>query len=854
MGKCVSKSPQNESPPRSREISSPSFRAPSPESVGNLSLQPNLKKDTNTKALILTSLSKNPLFRDLDRFELEVIYSRFSYGVATAGTVLFEQGSVGSSFFIIQSGKVDVIVNGIKKGTLSRECCFGELALLSDSIRKATIKTVTKCSFWVLDREDFLNGMSRIFTKNYDKIRKIISEVPFFSRFPDSLKDKLSKIANFEKYKAGEVIIREGFDGCLLYILKSGCIGVSKNDKGLFTLSQPGDMFGERALLTGEDRMATCTSVEDSEVISFTKNKLIQVLGENFRIPLLMNIVKNTLSSDPHLSYLTKQKNLLLAEKMKWTTYGKGEVVIPANHQKLSCLIVVCVGQLLAKETVPQFINSCQAIGLGNLNEQNLLTKDYVAVEKSIVGKLLLSEIQEIIKIDVRGLLNSLEHVKFFQNVSIFKHFSIDSLKEMCESLAILSYKASEVIFYEDTDNKSLFVVKSGIIEIIKNNKIIRIIEKNESFGERCLVSNVRSASARCKTDCIVYSIDRNILLELKEKRVLDMELARKKYYQAEIQLDSAYIKSELKSIDQRRRYLIKHKHSKLLYEATLARKSQLESEMDCLRLVLEKEIMLKIDFPQIIKLVSFYHDRCFIYFITEHIEEVSLSSLLPLSNSAFRFYAMQFILILEYLHNKNIILRNFSTENFLIGQDGFPYLLNLQSAKEVKDRTYTRIGSPYYRSPEMIMGRGYSKATDYWSLGVVLYELVYEHLPFTITSEDPVVIVYEKILSVEHGFDPQKGTELNQVIESLLCDKENRLDGEGLRKHVFLSHHNYESLPIGTGNTLNLGISNKEKKNSPKNKQKLFLNTLLTVITIQRTSTGPRDPAIINFDWDHYF
>ena len=85
-------------------------------------------------------------------------------------------------------------------------------------------------------------------------------------------------------------------------------------------------------------------------------------------------------------------------------------------------------------------------------------------------------------------------------------------------------------------------------------------------------------------------------------------------------------------------------------------------------------------------------------------------------------------ILCLEYLHSKNILFRNLKPESFCINECGYLQLTDLSISKitsKEKRRTYTIVGSPHYMAPEMTMGKGYSLTSDFWSLGICLYELM---------------------------------------------------------------------------------------------------------------------------------
>lgn len=796
MGKCYSVSQR-----KSRNLStysSPDFD--NIEELRNLKQIPNFPINPVSKALIVSALSKNYLFNDLSIEQLEKLMKSIKFCVSEENTYIFHQGTVGTLFYIINSGRVEVFVDSISKGILTQENCFGELALLSDSIRRASAKALCKCSFWVISRKAFHAALKDLFKKNYDQFRKIISESVFFKHFEDSKIDAFSRLAVKGNYKDGEVIVREGVVEKMLFILKKGCVVFRQGNEELLKISNPGEMFGEEMILTGEKSKLWCFASGYTEVISINLLNLQTIFGDNYEDIMLKNVAKIAIMADPHLSFLDKDKVISICLNLSWKRYKDKEVVISRKYKRNSMFFVVCTGCLKTKNSPNNTINSYQVIGLLNINERNLKEQDYYSEGSSIIGQISIQDMNDKLSLDTDKLFECLDRIKLIKKVTLFSHLSFDSIKKLSEHIKLLPILKSCIIFEANDPSKQIFIVKSGSFEIATSNgRSLRVYVKNELFGERCLYELKRTANAKCVEAGDLFVVKKSFLKNLPEFQDLVLEAKRKMYYQRNINLPTMLVFSENILFNGRKSFGLKDPNDGSKYNLIIIPKCELENEFECFKLARERNIMIQIEHRQLIKLVSSNFDKQNVYFITEYVESLSLRELLPVPESLVKSFIIHFALILEYLHEKNIIYREFCTDNILISSKNIPYLYNFQYSKIVESRTYTRVGCPYYRSPEMILGRGYTKATDIWSLGVVLFELVYSKLPFKMTSKDSPVEAYQKIIKVKHGFDPSKVEVLNNLILGMLSPSSTRSDIPSIQRNLWLT--NLDKASISTPN-----------------------------------------------------
>ena len=193
-----------------------------------------------------------------------------------------------------------------------------------------------------------------------------------------------------------------------------------------------------------------------------------------------------------------------------------------------------------------------------------------------------------------------------------------------------------------------------------------------------------------------------------------------------------------------------------------------------------EYKILLKIYHPFIIQLKGINtKDPKALYYLFEFIQGGDLLNLLE-RNLKFpeeqaKFYSASLLTVIDYLHKKNIIIRNITPDSILLASSGYIKLVNFNNAKILKnDYTNTLCGTPEYSSPEMLNRKGHGKAHDLWSLGIILYHMLIGHTPFE--DSDPLKM-QQKILKGKPVFPKTIGKDAKNLIKHLLIvDPKKRL------------------------------------------------------------------------------
>jgi protein kinase X len=195
---------------------------------------------------------------------------------------------------------------------------------------------------------------------------------------------------------------------------------------------------------------------------------------------------------------------------------------------------------------------------------------------------------------------------------------------------------------------------------------------------------------------------------------------------------------------------LTKHHKEKAYCAIKSLKKSEIIKLKQVDHIYSEYTLLQEIDHPFIVNLKGFTQDKKYLYLALEYIPGGELFTILrswgnfPLSQS--RFYAAQIVAVFDYLHSKNIIYRDLKPENILINIDGYLKVTDFGFAKRVAEagKTFTICGTPEYLAPEIILNKGHSKPVDWWTLGILLYEMIVGIDPFN--DEDPMA-VYQKII-----------------------------------------------------------------------------------------------------------
>lgn len=173
-------------------------------------------------------------------------------------------------------------------------------------------------------------------------------------------------------------------------------------------------------------------------------------------------------------------------------------------------------------------------------------------------------------------------------------------------------------------------------------------------------------------------------------------------------------------------------------YAMKVIKKTELKDEEHKRRAMVEKMIMQECDSPFIVKLHYTFQTATKLYFILDFVNGGELYTKMlkkvKLGEKLTRFYACEILLALKCLHKNGVLYRDLKPRNILLDSEGHIKLVDFGLSKITsKDHEQKKIvcGTPHYVSPEMLKGKDHTIMMDYWSLGVVIYEMLHGYYPF---------------------------------------------------------------------------------------------------------------------------
>jgi len=406
------------------------------------------------------------------------------------------------------------------------------------------------------------------------------------------------------------------------------------------------------------------------------------------------------------------------------------------------------------------------------------------------------SDVEEALGGTLSEVLRLNEIKKVLADVFLFKTLPEDQIEKMVHAMQRQRFEAGETIVQQGDNAHHFFLIQSGMVKVVKDGSNVRSLGRWDFFGERgLLLQDKRSATCRAESGVTCLMLEADAFKEI--VGIFRRDLEHRMYLQ---DLDITIHDLELRAVVGRGTFgIVKlvhhHKDTSKVYALKCVDKRQVVKQHQERALVMEREIHAQCYHPCIVQFIKTFQDRDMVYFLTEFLGGgdlfFAIREICNLSKDMVQFYSGSIVLALEYLHGRGIMYRDLKPENVLLDWDGNAKLVDFGSCKKAL-RASTLVGTPEYLAPEVILGKGYTGAVDWWALGVMMHEFVVGPLPFGKDTDDQLEL-FREILEAPLDFPEQVDDDTAIAIISGLLERgpENRV-GSNARGAKEIQEHRY--------------------------------------------------------------
>ncbi|NWR37992.1 KGP2 kinase, partial [Tachuris rubrigastra] len=445
------------------------------------------------------------------------------------------------------------------------------------------------------------------------------------------------------------------------------------------------------------------------------------------------------------------------------------------------------------------------------------------------------------------------QYRNFLRSVSLLKNLPEDKLTKIMDCLEVEYYDKGDYVIREGEEGNTFFIIAKGKVIVTQSTadhsqpQLIKNLHKGDYFGEKALISDdVRSANViadEYNVECLV--IDRETfnqtvgtyeeLQTYLEGYVADLAQADEERHakgrsfcgqlSKEVSLEMIELKEKVAQFPPSpfknlevvttlgvggfgRVELVKVKNENMAFAMKCIKKKHIVDTKQQEHIYSEKKILEQICSPFIVKLYRTFKDNKYVYMLLEACLGGELWSLLR-DRGSFDEFTTKFCVgcvteAFDYLHHIGIIYRDLKPENLILDAEGYIKLVDFGFAKKIGSgqKTWTFCGTPEYVAPEVILSKGHDFSVDFWSLGILVYELLTGSPPFSGADQ---MMTYNLILKGIEKLDfPKTITRRPEDLIRRLC-RQNPTERLGnlrngindIKKHRWLSGFNWDSLKV---------------------------------------------------------
>lgn len=245
---------------------------------------PLYPKTSEQEEFLNSALSDHFVFSHLSDAERHKLIQAMELVSFHEGAKLMKQGDKGDYIYVIQKGTVHFVVDGKDEGDGTKGAIVGELALLYDCPRAATVVAATDLEVWRISQFTFRHIKAAHTISSDDEARETIASLSYFRDLPEGYINMLADSLFQKKYKKGDILFDKGEEIQALVMIKQGFVrGTNLKAGGSTSLADirlgPGQSFGERVIITGEKVTGTVYAETDVMAFFLTKERFLKTVG-----------------------------------------------------------------------------------------------------------------------------------------------------------------------------------------------------------------------------------------------------------------------------------------------------------------------------------------------------------------------------------------------------------------------------------------------------------------------------------------------------------------------------------------------------------------------------------------------
>ncbi|KAI5094572.1 cGMP-dependent protein kinase 1 isoform X2, partial [Silurus meridionalis] len=420
----------------------------------------------------------------------------------------------------------------------------------------------------------------------------------------------------------------------------------------------------------------------------------------------------------------------------------------------------------------------------------------------------------------------------FLKTAHTFKSLSDEQLSSIIDSMEEVKFQENEVIVREGAEGNTFYIILQGEVQVTKKvngqQKVIRKMGQGDYFGELALIREIlRTATCTALVPVTCFAID---------KENLEMDLDFVSFFSAcssspdllentqtskkESSVSSLQLKDLVPVLYQEGRYqgnpitlglggfgrveLVTTLHHGKYFALKRISKKLIVQKRQEEHVLFEKKLLMDIECDFIVKLYATFKDSRYIYMAMDFCSGgeiwTKLKEAKRFEENITVFVAACVVEAYAYLHKKDIMYRDLKPENLMLDSRGYVKLVDFGFAKKLQrgQKTYSFCGTPEYMAPEIIQNQGHDFAADFWSLGILIYELLAGSPPFS--SSEPQNI-YARILDGVMKFPPHMGEAARSLISKLCRPRPGQRLGStkngmrDVRTHRWFNNMNWHKL-----------------------------------------------------------